>query len=121
MQNVNLATSGLISRADAKGAGLTRFFTGVPCKHGHVCERRVNNTSCVECHRLTRNQARDQRIGARKQARHSNSATLAASAEALLERPADPLVKIVHLIMTMPIEELRKRMQVLHMLQLVRA
>ena len=39
----------VISRADAKAAGLKRYFTGAPCKHGHVVERLVGNCSCVEC------------------------------------------------------------------------
>lgn len=39
----------LISRKDAKAAGLKRYFTGVPCKRGHFDERRTSNGSCVEC------------------------------------------------------------------------
>src|SRR6266566_2309359 len=40
----------VISRADAKRRGLTRYFTGRPCKRGHVCERRVYNWECLECY-----------------------------------------------------------------------
>jgi 5-methylcytosine-specific restriction endonuclease McrA len=40
-----------ISLASARSAGLTRYFTGVPCKHGHVAERFVGNRQCVECGR----------------------------------------------------------------------
>lgn len=29
--------------------GLKRYFTGKPCKHGHVCERWTHNSSCVQC------------------------------------------------------------------------
>lgn len=25
------------------------YFTGVPCAHGHICNRRTNNFACVEC------------------------------------------------------------------------
>lgn len=39
----------VVSRAKAKAAGLTRYFTGKPCKHGHVCERFVSNKHCVAC------------------------------------------------------------------------
>ena len=39
----------IISRADAKAAGLKRFFSGRPCKRGHVGEFYVNNGGCVEC------------------------------------------------------------------------
>lgn len=41
----------LISRKEAQSAGLKRFFTGVPCGRGHVCEKTVANFKCVECHR----------------------------------------------------------------------
>jgi hypothetical protein len=41
----------IISRAEAKAKGLKRYFTGKPCKHGHVAERQVSNATCVECER----------------------------------------------------------------------
>mgnify|MGYP002480306686 CR=1 FL=1 len=40
------------SRKEAKELGRTRFFTGVPCKRGHVAERVVSNGACIECQRL---------------------------------------------------------------------
>jgi hypothetical protein len=39
----------LISRKDAIGRGLKRYFTGEPCKYGHVCERLVASYSCLDC------------------------------------------------------------------------
>lgn len=39
----------IISRADAKAAGLTRFFTGKVCPHGHIAERYTSSHRCVEC------------------------------------------------------------------------
>ena len=39
----------LIGRAAAKAAGLLRYFTGKPCKHGHKVERQTANGCCVEC------------------------------------------------------------------------
>lgn len=41
----------IISRARAKQLGLTRYFTGVACKQGHVAERRVDNWTCLACKR----------------------------------------------------------------------
>lgn len=38
-----------ISLKDASAAGLARYFTGVPCKHGHVAERRVRDRGCTGC------------------------------------------------------------------------
>jgi hypothetical protein len=39
----------IITRADALAKGLKRFFTGKPCKRGHVVERRVDTGDCDEC------------------------------------------------------------------------
>lgn len=41
----------IISREEAERQGLKRFFTGEPCKHGHISERKTNDKSCVECNR----------------------------------------------------------------------
>jgi hypothetical protein len=41
-----------ISREEAKARGLRYYFTGKPCKHGHVVERLVHNKNCMECRRL---------------------------------------------------------------------
>ncbi|WP_164848433.1 hypothetical protein [Sinorhizobium meliloti] len=37
------------SRKDAIAVGVTRYFTGKPCKHGHVAARAVSNSGCVVC------------------------------------------------------------------------
>lgn len=42
----------IISRADAKAAGLRRYFTGEPCYNNHVLERSVKTNICVECSRI---------------------------------------------------------------------
>lgn len=39
----------IISRKDAKAAGLKRYFTGKACPHGHVAERSVSGKTCIEC------------------------------------------------------------------------
>jgi len=43
----------LCSRAEAKALGLKRYFTGKPCKHGHISERRVSSNTCIECGKTT--------------------------------------------------------------------
>lgn len=48
----------IISRADAAARGSTRFFTGQPCKHGHVAQRWVANAGCVDCVKKWSNEAR---------------------------------------------------------------
>jgi hypothetical protein len=39
----------IISRAEAKAAGLKRYFTGKPCPYGHVAERLRSNGLCAKC------------------------------------------------------------------------
>jgi hypothetical protein len=41
-----------IDRKTALKLGRKRYFTGVPCKHGHIRERLVHSGGCAECHRL---------------------------------------------------------------------
>ena len=36
----------------AKAAGRARYFTGKPCKHGHVAERFVSNGGCITCYKM---------------------------------------------------------------------
>jgi len=48
----------IISRAEAKAKGLKRYFTGKPCKHGHVAERQVYNATCVVCERAAMKKSR---------------------------------------------------------------
>ena len=42
----------IITRQEAKEKGLSRYFTGKACIHGHVAERWVKNWICTECSRL---------------------------------------------------------------------
>ena len=39
----------IVSLLQAKTDGLTRYFTGITCKHGHVAERLVSNRQCITC------------------------------------------------------------------------
>ena len=41
----------IIGRLEAARAGLKRYYTGEACPHGHVAERFVMSTTCVECNR----------------------------------------------------------------------
>ena len=40
-----------ITRKEAKSLGLTLYFTGAPCIHGHFCERWTCSARCKECQR----------------------------------------------------------------------
>src|SRR5215831_20986514 len=37
------------SREEARASGFDRFYTGVPCKHGHLAARYVSTTNCAAC------------------------------------------------------------------------
>lgn len=39
----------VISRSEAREKGLTKFFRGVPCKHGHISEQYTRSGNCVAC------------------------------------------------------------------------
>src|SRR5262252_2778879 len=43
----------IVTRAEAKAIGQTRFFTGKPCKHGHLSQRTTCNGACIRCNALT--------------------------------------------------------------------
>ena len=36
------------TRAEAKATGASHYFTGLPCKHGHIAPRKTKG-ACVEC------------------------------------------------------------------------
>jgi 5-methylcytosine-specific restriction endonuclease McrA len=38
------------TRAEARGLGSKWFFTGKPCKRGHLAARHVSSATCMECH-----------------------------------------------------------------------
>lgn len=40
------------SNKEAKSLGVNRYFTGVPCKNGHICERISPSGNCLECFSL---------------------------------------------------------------------
>jgi hypothetical protein len=42
----------IILKKDALEKGLKHYFTGIPCKAGHVCNRYTSNNSCVDCLQL---------------------------------------------------------------------
>lgn len=50
----------VISRKEAIEKGLKVYFTGKPCKYGHVAERRVDNKTCLECSKERNKEYREQ-------------------------------------------------------------
>lgn len=58
----------IISRRDALAAGLTRYFTGKPCKNGHAAERYTSDGRCVVCS-MERNREHRQKPGVKERLR----------------------------------------------------
>ena len=57
----------IISRKEAQAQGLKRYFTGKPCKRGHVAERKASSGTCVECNRQYREENREERLEKKRQ------------------------------------------------------
>jgi 5-methylcytosine-specific restriction endonuclease McrA len=51
----------VISRREALSQGLSYYFTGKPCKHGHVSQRRTNSRICMDCQRDYESKNREKR------------------------------------------------------------
>ena len=49
-------------RAVAKAAGQTTYFTGRPCKHGHVDFRCTASGTCIECSKLVQKRTLQKRL-----------------------------------------------------------
>ena len=45
--------SEIVTRKDAIANGSSTYFTGIPCKHGHVAKRYTANKTCSVCGDLT--------------------------------------------------------------------
>lgn len=49
---MGITPEGLRARGEARATGAKRYFTGLPCRRGHVAERQTVNGTCVECLKL---------------------------------------------------------------------
>lgn len=55
----------IISRSEAKARGLTKYFTGKPCVHGHTAQRSITSFGCSVC-MTERRKLREQRPDVKK-------------------------------------------------------
>jgi hypothetical protein len=66
-------------RQEAKRDGKVRYFTGAPCKQGHIAERYTKDGNCVVCTKIKLNNYRDTNkdaVNARRRAnKESNNAS----------------------------------------------
>jgi len=44
----------IISKLEASLLGLKHYFTGVPCRNGHVANRLISSGTCIECNKAKR-------------------------------------------------------------------
>jgi len=58
----------IISRSAAREKGLSRYFTGIVCKRGHICERLVSSNTCMECTRILSREGYEKNPEVRKRA-----------------------------------------------------
>lgn len=49
---VVLYSGPVVTRRDARKRREKRYFTGKPCRHGHISQRQSRGSACVECERL---------------------------------------------------------------------
>lgn len=54
-----IESKSVVTRKEACQAKLTRYFLGVPCRNGHICERYTNSAHCVECDKIDRKKYRN--------------------------------------------------------------
>lgn len=52
MMNMTALTQYPVTRKEAINSNLKHYFTGQPCKHGHVAIRFTSNGLCQECHKI---------------------------------------------------------------------
>jgi hypothetical protein len=50
----------IVSLKEAKKKGLLTYFTGKPCKYGHMSERYVSIRTCVECKQVKEKEYREE-------------------------------------------------------------
>lgn len=109
MPNVRtVANMVILTRAEARALGLSRYYLGSPCNHGHYSERMVSDSHCVACKRVkakrnppptARNDVRLERYGQYwKDYYQRNKARKVASVvkRAKDRRATDPVFKLRH-------------------------
>ena len=79
----------IITQKEAKAQGLKRFFTGKPCRRGHIAERQCSNGHCLTCKTAREKawrEANPEELAARKRAyREANPEKVAAGLKAWQE------------------------------------
>jgi hypothetical protein len=80
----------IISRDEAFTSLLKHFFTGIPCKRGHIAQRFVSNGGCVECLNKVHP------VAFTKQAEKGNAITIPPLVLRGIARKSDDYKKAIH-------------------------
>lgn len=70
---------------EAKNQKLKRYFTGIPCKHGHLSERLTSNRCCIECQKIAEQKYANSKRG-KENKRIKQKRYFLKNAEAIRER-----------------------------------
>ena len=63
-------TGDIVTKKEAIELSLSRYFTGKPCKHGHIAERNVKKNTCCECSKIRVREFELKNKGGRKEEKH---------------------------------------------------
>ncbi len=99
----------LISAREAFNGGLTRYFTGKECNHGHIDERMISNGCCVSCLKERRNRTREDVYEATKVWRLKNPDSRRIEAQKYRKKHPDKVAKTAKAYRDRNIEEVRRR------------
>lgn len=81
----------IITAREAFDKGLKRYYTGMPCKYGHIDERMISNGSCVSCLKVRRDKTRASNYERVKEWRKNNPELRAAQCRRYQEKNKDKL------------------------------
>lgn len=87
----------ITTRIEALQMGVTRYFTGKPCKRGHISNRYTQNGGCVECMAKTTLTARQAMRDNNGEQRAAALAPLLAAREAAREVKDDADAQLVEI------------------------
>lgn len=83
----------MITRKEAKEKGLKFYFTGKPCRHGHVEKRQVSNGCCYTCSLLKAKNYAKKNPDKRRERKAKNIELYRATARAYVQKNFEKLKK----------------------------
>lgn len=56
----------IVTRSEARSNNLTRYYTGKPCRYGHLASRYTKDARCLDCCKILSAQSRERHIERRR-------------------------------------------------------